>query len=106
MPYAAPTHKPKQATTRTHDTRYDHDFRKTPRWRKLRMMAIQRDKNMCVKCNRPMTGAHTGESRTGPTTAQVDHIIDRRERPDLTFVLENLESLCAACHSIKTNATR
>jgi 5-methylcytosine-specific restriction endonuclease McrA len=32
----------------------------------------------------------------------VDHVIDRKKRPDLAYDMTNLECLCASCHSRKT----
>lgn len=53
------------------------------RWTTLRARWI-RSFPECVRCGRP------GE--------EVHHIIPRATRPDLTFDLSNLETLCRECH--------
>ena len=30
---------------------------------------------------------------------QVHHLVPRKERPDLAYAIDNLESLCVSCHS-------
>ena len=62
---------------------------RTPRWKALRMQAIDRDGWACVQC---------GERRG----LEVDHVLPVRLRPDLSFVLGNLQCLCGACHARKT----
>lgn len=57
------------------------------RWEKLRPVALARDLGLCCQCGRP--------------AELVDHIVpirDGGERLDLN----NLQSLCRACHDIKT----
>jgi 5-methylcytosine-specific restriction protein A len=39
--------------------------------------------------------------RRAPST-HADHIIPVNERPDLAWDLDNLQGMCAACHSNKT----
>jgi len=60
-----------------------------PRWKALRMQALDRDDWKCVEC---------GERRR----LEVDHIEPVRDRPDLAYVLSNLQTLCGSCHSRKT----
>lgn len=60
-----------------------------PRWRSLRMQALDRDGWACVQC---------GERRR----LECDHIEPVRTRPDLSFTLSNLQILCGACHTRKT----
>jgi 5-methylcytosine-specific restriction protein A len=61
-------------------------------WRRLRRMQLAAEP-WCRHCMARGTFA--------PAT-QVDHIIDRRVRPDLALDAANLQSLCATCHSRKT----
>ena len=60
-----------------------------PRWRALRMQALDRDGWQCVQC-----GSHVG--------LECDHVLPVRDRPDLAFTLSNLQILCGRCHARKT----
>lgn len=59
------------------------------------MQAIQRDYGLCLICQ-----------AAGRVTAavDVDHIHSIQLRPDLRLDLDNLQSLCRACHVKKTKA--
>jgi len=59
------------------------------RWPALRLAAKRRDGWKCVKC-----GARG--------RLEVDHVQPVRTHPELSFSLENLQSLCAVCHARKT----
>ena len=60
-----------------------------PRWKALRMQALNRDGWQCVKC---------GERKR----LEVDHIKPVRTHPELSYVLANLQCLCGPCHTRKT----
>lgn len=60
-----------------------------PRWKALRMQALDRDDWQCVQC---------GERRR----LEIDHIEAVRHRPDLSYTLSNLQTLCGRCHARKT----
>lgn len=60
-----------------------------PRWKALRMQALERDGWQCVQC---------GERRR----LECDHVKPVRDRPDLAYVLSNLQILCGRCHARKT----
>ncbi|MCF7746998.1 HNH endonuclease [Sulfitobacter sp. M39] len=60
-----------------------------PRWKALRMQALERDGWQCVRC---------GARRR----LEVDHILPVRDRPDISYALANLQVLCARCHARKT----
>ena len=62
---------------------------RSSRWRVLRMQALRRDDFNCVSCG----SVHR---------LQVDHIEPVRDRPELAWDLDNLQTLCASCHSRKT----
>jgi len=62
----------------------------TKRWQRLRFLAKRRDGFACVKC-----GARAA--------LECDHVKPVRTHPELSFALENLQTLCVACHSAKTN---
>lgn len=59
------------------------------RWRALRFQALRRDNWQCVQCG-------------SKHRLEVDHIQAVRFRPDLAFSLDNLQVLCASCHTRKT----
>ena len=60
-----------------------------PRWKALRLQALERDEWRCVQCG----------TRKG---LECDHIEPVRNRPDLAFKLSNLQILCGRCHARKT----
>lgn len=60
-----------------------------PRWKALRMQALDRDGWQCVRC---------GERRR----LEIDHIEPVKTHPDLAYVLANLQTLCGRCHARKT----
>jgi 5-methylcytosine-specific restriction endonuclease McrA len=60
-----------------------------PRWKALRMQALDRDNWQCVQC-----GTHK--------RLECDHILSVRDRPELAYTLSNLQILCGACHARKT----
>lgn len=71
-------------------------FYHTTAWKKVRALALMRDHGMCVDCMKEF-GAGYGKKPSRATT--VHHIIPYKERPDLALCLDNLVSLCDACHN-------
>lgn len=69
--------------------RYSQHITRGPRWKALRLKALQRDGWQCVRC-----GARVG--------LEVDHILPVRDRPDLAWALDNLQVLCGPCHARKS----
>lgn len=65
-------------------------FYTSKRWRKLRAAALRRDAYQCVECRKYF--------RSRPATT-VHHIRPREEYPELEWRLDNLVSLCEACHN-------
>lgn len=63
-------------------------------WKRCRALKLARDP-LCEKCLR------LGLARPEPAS-QVHHKIDRVDRPDLAYDLDNLESLCQTHHSSET----
>ena len=61
---------------------------RTRRWKVLRLQALRRDGWRCVQCGKP--------------GREVDHIKPVRTHPELSFALDNLQTLDARCHSRKT----
>lgn len=62
-------------------------FLSTGRWRGLRAVYLKRHP-LCV-CGKPAT--------------HVDHILSRKQAPDLALEWSNLQGLCVSCHTRKTN---
>lgn len=62
---------------------------RSSRWKALRLIALRRDEFKCVKCG--VRGR-----------LEVDHIKPVRDAPELAFALDNLQALCAPCHTRKT----
>lgn len=62
---------------------------RSPRWKALRMAALERDGWSCVQC----------PERRG---LEVDHVLPVKTHPELSFALGNLQCLCGRCHSRKT----
>lgn len=66
------------------------------RWRRFRAWFLARNP-LCVD---PF-GHHRQDGVT-VRSFHVDHIVPRRQRPDLSFDEANCQGLCASCHSRKT----
>jgi 5-methylcytosine-specific restriction protein A len=64
-------------------------------WRRLRAVKLAEDPlcEECLELDLTTPGEH------------VDHILDRRDRPDLALAKSNLKTLCASHHNRKTALT-
>lgn len=69
--------------------RFSRHVTRGPRWKALRMQALERDGWQCVQC---------GTRRR----LEVDHVQPVRTHPELAYSLSNLQCLCGRCHSRKT----
>ena len=58
-------------------------------WRRLRLLALQRDHYLCQECLR---------QKRFTRATEVHHLKPIVDRPDLALDLDNLESLCWDCH--------
>lgn len=66
-------------------------------WQRVRLRALKRDQYLCQECLR----------QEHPTAAvDVDHIAPLHAAPDLRLDMDNLQSLCRACHRAKTERDR
>ncbi len=70
----------------------DQRFYNSTRWKRARAVKLGRE---------PLCEEHLKQKRTVVAT-QVHHKISRKERPDLAYDIDNLESLCVSCHSKET----
>ena len=80
------THSTRKPSDRTHDSWYDSAL-----WRRTRLYVLRRDCHTCAGC--------------GQAASHVDHIRPRGECAD-EYDPANLQSLCAHCHTRKTNAAK
>ena len=81
--------------------RYDkqtYPFDKSALWRRARRQALERDLYLCTEC---AAAWRRGELAAPRPATVVHHIKPRSERPDLALELDNLQSLCDACHNKK-----
>lgn len=69
----------------------EQGFYHSPAWRRLRVLALQRDHYLCQACLR--------QKRITIAT-QVHHKIPIAEDASLALRLDNLESLCWDCHEL------
>lgn len=91
MPERIRTYKPTTSkATVSSERQADQAFYAGRRWRQLRQMKLNADP-LCQRCG-------------SGYFVQAHHIIDRKQRPDLAYCIENLESLCRSCHSTETKA--
>ena len=67
----------------------EQGFYHWPVWRRLRRLALQRDRYLCQDC------LEKGVIRTA---TEVHHVAPVDERPELALELDNLRSLCWECH--------
>lgn len=110
MPNKPPTHKiPGASQRRDGDRAYDHGrrkkdprlkrakaFRSSSQWQQIRAIQLRRRPN-CEHCR--------ARGLIVPA-AQVDHIQPLHLRPDLGARIDNLQSLCTACHAAKSASER
>ena len=93
--------KCKKVSNKTYDvTMRSKDRQKiynSPKWKKVRELAIIRDCMMCQECKR--NGIDTKFD-------EVDHIIELSDKPELAFDLDNLQCLCKPCHAQKSRDER
>ena len=62
----------------------------SPAWRSLRAAALKRDKYLCQHCRR------YGRIVQATTVHHIKHV---DEHPELAYKMDNLVSLCSACHN-------
>lgn len=95
MPHKITTFRPVHQTPAAYESaaqrRADKAFYCSAAWRRVRA-AVLREQPLCVLC-----------LKEGRTTAasHVDHILERKVRPDLAFDMDNLQALCQPCHQRK-----
>lgn len=110
MPHTSRSHAARQARNiagrtnaayaATRHAQHGPDVRSTARWRRVRALALQAQP-LCAD----IWGRHAATGRVEPAV-EVDHIRSLALAPELAFTLENLQSLCRACHALKTARER
>ena len=93
MPTKPPMHNPRPHKGKQHETKEAARLRKWrsgARWQRLRRKKLGHHP-LCENCFR--------EGRIATPATQVHHIEPAAQRPDLFFVLVNLESICTRCHA-------
>lgn len=78
-----PSHRERKQTLK------EQGFYHKPAWRRVRLLALQRDNYLCQECMR--------RKKITPAT-EVHHIKELEDYPELGLELDNLESLCWQCH--------
>lgn len=73
-------------------TKAKDPFYRSSAWWKVRQKVMQRDRFTCTNCGADVRGK--GEGR-------VDHILPRKDRPDLALDEGNLRTLCVACDNAR-----
>lgn len=68
----------------------DDGFYKSAAWLRARDAALRRDHWLCARCLK---------RRIFRPASVVHHKIPRAQAPELALKLDNLESLCPACHN-------
>lgn len=67
------------------------------RWKAVRLAVLRRDRYICQECSAKCLG-----KAKGMPSPEVDHILPRKEHPELAFTLSNLRTVCKSCHSRRT----
>lgn len=70
-------------------------FYKSLAWRRARKLALERDHYICQDC---LAARRRGERLRPRTATVVHHVLPVETHPELRLELDNLVSLCAACH--------
>lgn len=97
MPAKIPTHRPAssahaaKAYERSAQRTEDRAFYNGKRWRGLRSAYLSQHP-LCAPCEKV--------GRIEPAT-QVHHVEERKDKPDLAYEWDNLESVCLPCHNAK-----
>lgn len=96
-------HRPKDSQRRSAPAAAWHRWYSSPEWRdRIRPAQLLREP-FCRECAKLADAGGRPELKRVPAT-DVDHIVPHRGNRALFFDESNLQSLCHACHSRKTQA--
>lgn len=73
-------------------------------WKRARLAALRRDRWKCQDCLRRIRARqkeNPGYSQRVPDAQMVHHIRELETHPELALTLDNLISLCSACHNAR-----
>ena len=87
--YHPSRNSPDHESAQEKPTLKNQGFYHTPAWRRIRVMALQRDHYLCTACLKK----HRFTKAT-----EVHHIKPLEDFPELALDLDNLTSLCWQCH--------
>lgn len=97
IPYHNPVSSTRSKVDPQHRQRVeDRKFYNGSTWRKLRALKLSLDP-LCVRCE--------ADGLT-VVAVHVHHVKARKAHPDLALDIENLQGLCASCHSRTENLER
>lgn len=68
-----------------------NQFYNSSEWRALRKLVLERDHNECVWCK--------DEGKVTRENLEVDHIKELEFYPEFALDIDNLRTLCKACHN-------
>ncbi|HGS1028810.1 TPA: HNH endonuclease, partial [Streptococcus pneumoniae] len=68
-----------------------NQFYNSSEWRTIRRQALKRDHYECVWCR--------DEGKVTTTNLEVDHIKELELYPEFALDIDNLRTLCKACHN-------
>ena len=72
-------------------------FYLSPKWKDTRLKVLRRDRYICQECGCKCLG-----KKLGRPSPEVDHVLPRKEYPQLAYDMGNLRTLCKSCHSKRT----
>lgn len=67
---------------------YCHDFLQTREWLEIKTRALKKYGKTCMRCS-------------SKKSINVDHVLSRKNNPELALTIENLQILCAPCNKDK-----
>lgn len=76
----------------------EQGFYHWPAWRRIRQLALQRDRFLCQNC--------LHKKGVIKTATEVHHLQPVEDFPELALELDNLQSLCWQCHEETKHRSR
>jgi 5-methylcytosine-specific restriction enzyme A len=89
--------RPRPEPVKLEELRERNRFYGSVPWRKLRA-AFLAENPLCLRC--------AAEGREGVPATVAHHVVERLDDPDRALDWDNLEALCASCHTNHHNSGR